>query len=84
MSLKSKASSDFSDSGVEPGGIEHWELFWCRHQPWLQTKGYMLRPRYRPGWIPSWAGTDIGLKAMFLENGATSAVRLGFLSFLRC
>ncbi|KAI0724169.1 kinase-like domain-containing protein [Fomitopsis betulina] len=30
-----------------------YELAWIRRQPWLQSRGYMLRPRYRPGWIPS-------------------------------
>ena len=30
------------------------EQFWRDHQVWLAGKGYMLRPRYRPGWQPSW------------------------------
>lgn len=30
------------------------EKWWVDHQPWLETRGYMLRPRYRPGWVPSW------------------------------
>jgi len=34
------------------------EVFWCQHQPWLESCGYMLRPRYRLGWVPSWYGTD--------------------------
>ncbi|KAJ3477233.1 hypothetical protein NLI96_g10607 [Meripilus lineatus] len=29
------------------------EIFWRDHQVWLQEKGYMLRPRYHPDWIPS-------------------------------
>ena len=33
------------------------EIFWSDHQPWLQERGYMLRPRLRPGWVPSWKGT---------------------------
>ncbi|KAI0643664.1 hypothetical protein C8Q79DRAFT_976044 [Trametes meyenii] len=28
------------------------ETFWKDRQPF--SHGYMLRPRYRPGWIPSW------------------------------
>ncbi|KAH9920144.1 uncharacterized protein B0H18DRAFT_1025314 [Fomitopsis serialis] len=28
------------------------ELYWCDRQPWLEEHGYMLRPRYRPGWKP--------------------------------
>ncbi|KAI0071999.1 hypothetical protein K474DRAFT_1651740 [Panus rudis PR-1116 ss-1] len=35
--------------------LDH-ERFWAEHQPWLSQQGYMLRPRYRPGWTPSWVG----------------------------
>lgn len=30
------------------------EVYWLNHQPWLLSLGYQLRPRFRPGWIPSW------------------------------
>ncbi|KAI1795565.1 kinase-like domain-containing protein [Ganoderma leucocontextum] len=30
------------------------EAWWRDHQEWLAGRGYMLRPRYRPGWEPSW------------------------------
>ncbi|KAK7681804.1 hypothetical protein QCA50_015151 [Cerrena zonata] len=33
------------------------EVFWRDHQVWLAERGYMLRPRYRPDWVPSWKGT---------------------------
>ncbi|KAK7692291.1 hypothetical protein QCA50_003916 [Cerrena zonata] len=33
------------------------EVWWRDHQVWLAERGYMLRPRYRPGWVPSWKGT---------------------------
>ncbi|KAI9444379.1 kinase-like domain-containing protein [Lactarius psammicola] len=39
----------------EIGGPETW---WVERQQALEHAGYMLRPRYRPDWIPSWAGTD--------------------------
>ncbi|TFY71464.1 hypothetical protein EVG20_g1532 [Dentipellis fragilis] len=32
------------------------ERQWAKVQPWLQSKGYMLRPRFRQGWVPSWRG----------------------------
>ncbi|TDL15666.1 hypothetical protein BD410DRAFT_796205 [Rickenella mellea] len=35
------------------------EIFWQDHQKWLESVGYMLRPRYRPGWVPSWKGPNI-------------------------
>ncbi|KAG9124820.1 hypothetical protein FRC07_010120 [Ceratobasidium sp. 392] len=30
---------------------------WVSMQPYLLSKGYQLRPRYRPGWVPSWKNT---------------------------
>jgi len=30
------------------------ELFWVNHVLYLQARGYQLRPRYQPDWIPSW------------------------------
>ncbi|KAL1661238.1 hypothetical protein GGF50DRAFT_129666 [Schizophyllum commune] len=30
------------------------ERWWINHRPWLESCGYMLRPRYQPGWEPSW------------------------------
>ncbi|RDB27576.1 hypothetical protein Hypma_003904 [Hypsizygus marmoreus] len=30
------------------------ELFWVALQPFLLSRGYNLRPRYHPDWIPSW------------------------------
>ncbi|KAJ7449256.1 kinase-like domain-containing protein [Mycena latifolia] len=29
------------------------EYMWAHYQPFLEEQGYMLRPRYRPGWVPS-------------------------------
>ncbi|KAJ7031518.1 kinase-like domain-containing protein [Mycena alexandri] len=36
------------------------ERYWVDHQPFLFSRGYMLRPRYRPGWVASW--TQAGAK----------------------
>ncbi|KAF8733283.1 Protein kinase domain, partial [Rhizoctonia solani] len=45
-------SSDEKRSGVE----ERWVSF----QPYLLSKGYRLRPRYQPNWVPSWkTNTDL-------------------------
>lgn len=30
------------------------ELQWRDKQPFLESHGYLLRPRLRPGWVPSW------------------------------
>ena len=39
--------------GGELSSIEAW---WRDHQEWLAERGYTLRPRYKPGWKPSWVG----------------------------
>lgn len=33
------------------------EITWRDRQPFLESRGYMLRPRLRPGWTPSWLRT---------------------------
>jgi len=38
--------------------LEPFEAWWRDRQTWLKDCGYMLRPRYRVDWIPSWRGTD--------------------------
>ncbi|KAI0358582.1 hypothetical protein OH77DRAFT_1502437 [Trametes cingulata] len=30
------------------------ERWWRDHHAWLAERGYALRPRYKPGWTPSW------------------------------
>ena len=35
------------------------EVPWRDLQPWLEQRGYILRPRYRVGWVPKWKGTKI-------------------------
>jgi hypothetical protein len=51
---------DFLDDprpGRQPGDLEEHEEWWVERQQTLEKAGYMLRPRYRPGWRPSWVGT---------------------------
>lgn len=43
------------------------EIYWRDHQVWLSEQGYMLRPRYRPGWVPSWKNS--GKRWMHFEDG---------------
>ncbi|KAF9814683.1 hypothetical protein IEO21_04978 [Rhodonia placenta] len=40
-----------------PGSLSKGELYWRDRQPWLEKRGYLLRPRYSPDWRPSWEGT---------------------------
>jgi len=44
--------------GRRPGDLGKHEEWWVERQQALEQAGYMLRPRYRPGWKPSWAGTN--------------------------
>ncbi|TBU48088.1 kinase-like domain-containing protein [Dichomitus squalens] len=39
---------------IKPGELDQDEVWWRDHQVWLQERGYLLRPRYRPDWVPSW------------------------------
>jgi hypothetical protein len=40
------------------GEIAGPETWWAERQEALERAGYMLRTRYRPGWKPSWVGTN--------------------------
>ncbi|TFK83980.1 hypothetical protein K466DRAFT_554244 [Polyporus arcularius HHB13444] len=42
------------------------EKYWRDRYAFLQESGYALRPRYRPGWKPSWTGTN--RDPMFCED----------------
>lgn len=57
----SSMTSTVDDSSATPiprklynGELNDDEIWWRDHQVWLQERGYMLRPRYRPDWVPSW------------------------------
>ncbi|KAF9803772.1 hypothetical protein IEO21_09579 [Rhodonia placenta] len=39
------------------GGLAKAEYYWRDRYQWLKERGYLLRPRYRPDWVPSWQGT---------------------------
>ncbi|KAJ7100959.1 hypothetical protein B0H15DRAFT_899862 [Mycena belliarum] len=39
---------------VDQGGLTLIDDYWRKLQPFLEECGYMLRPRFRPGWTPSW------------------------------
>ncbi|TFY55493.1 hypothetical protein EVJ58_g8216 [Rhodofomes roseus] len=51
--------------------IKH-EFYWRDRQPWLEEHGYMLRPRYRPGWQPFEGGP--GESYTFREDSHWSLV----------
>ncbi|KAI0077828.1 hypothetical protein K474DRAFT_1674582 [Panus rudis PR-1116 ss-1] len=38
--------------------LRPWELPWRDRAIYLRERGYILRPRYQPGWTPSWRNTN--------------------------
>ena len=55
------------------------EVVWRDLQPWLEERGYMLRTRYRVGWVPKWKGTKIS--RFDHEDAHRMAVRSFYPSF---
>ncbi|KAG2129474.1 kinase-like domain-containing protein [Suillus clintonianus] len=55
-----RAQREFEAFGAErerrPGILTVYEVWWCQQYQWLKDKGYLLRPRYAPEWVPSWEG----------------------------
>jgi hypothetical protein len=56
--LMSQQAIDFLEEDYrvdrELGAINAIEAWWIERQEALERAGYMLRPRYRAGWKPSW------------------------------
>ncbi|KAF9803611.1 hypothetical protein IEO21_09627 [Rhodonia placenta] len=61
------------------GELAPYEEFWRDLSPWLEERGYKLRPRYQLGWKPSWAGTDNFLDDC--EDGVIPRVHGSFVVF---
>ncbi|KAI0077834.1 hypothetical protein K474DRAFT_1674588 [Panus rudis PR-1116 ss-1] len=38
--------------------LASWEVEWRDRAIFLRSRGYLLRPRYQPGWQPSWINTN--------------------------
>ena len=48
---------NYSKENLQRELLQSWEVQWRDRQRFLETKGYLLRPRLRPGWTPSWVTT---------------------------
>ncbi|KAJ7652060.1 hypothetical protein DFH06DRAFT_995816 [Mycena polygramma] len=61
------------------------EQFWIDHQQFLFSRGYLLRPRFRPGWVPSWTlpGSNFDPKGWNIRDFEDCA-RGGDFSLFRC
>lgn len=42
-----------------PYDLIPFEVFWRERYRYLKEAGYVLRPRYKPDWKPSWADTEL-------------------------
>lgn len=53
-----RARKEFTVFGTtqqhSPGELDGREIWWKNQYEWLKTRGYTLRPRYAPDWVPSW------------------------------
>jgi hypothetical protein len=56
-----RAQKELAVFGTErerrPGVLSTDEIWWRQHYEWLKGRGYLLRPRYAPDWVPSWEGS---------------------------
>lgn len=41
-----------------PGSLTFHERWWVQRLPFLEQSGYAFRPRYQPGWTPSWVAKN--------------------------
>ncbi|CAE6476653.1 unnamed protein product [Rhizoctonia solani] len=48
------STHDVGVSSPRPEQRSEAENRWVEFQPYLLSKGYQLRPRYQPNWVPSW------------------------------
>jgi hypothetical protein len=81
MSQQQCIESLDNQPGGQPGGLDEVETWWVERQEALEAVGYMLRPRYRPGWIPSWRGTNNFY--LDVEDGQSLSVSTYF-TFMAC
>ena len=62
------------DAPREPGTLFGRELWWRDHYQVLEGRGYRLRPRYRPDWVPSWKKS--GKEFYTAEDGQPTPVSI--------
>lgn len=81
MSSDDDVSLDNLDDEVDKtfGTLTMDETAWRDRQLFLQSQGYMLRPRLRPGWKPSWISPRKDF--MDCEDAVPLPVRLLGLSY---
>jgi hypothetical protein len=72
---------DVSGSGHLLDNLLDYELFWRDSYSWLKESGYLLRPRYSPGWTPPWKRDNPLKKAVSdFEESSLPLVRASAVS----
>ncbi|KAI9450986.1 kinase-like domain-containing protein [Lactarius psammicola] len=56
----------------EIGTLFRSEVWWREQYDDIKRCGYQLHPRYHPGWVPSWKGSN---KDFFMEDGQPRLLR---------
>lgn len=62
---------------IPPEELDPREIWWRDHYNQLSNRGYLLRPRYSPQWVPSWKTSKNGCKTS--EDGMRLEVRMFLL-----
>lgn len=55
--------------------LDKYEMGWRDLYDFLESRGYQLRARYRPGWTPSWLTSGVPWDRS--DDGVASQVRYG-------
>ncbi|KAI0356689.1 hypothetical protein OH77DRAFT_1520182 [Trametes cingulata] len=66
-----------------PATLSPLEVYWREVQPLLESRGYMLRPRYRKDWVPSWTGKQDEIFWDRAEDGISLPLRANVIDATR-
>ncbi|KAL5513661.1 hypothetical protein ACEPAH_4060 [Sanghuangporus vaninii] len=80
-STASSSSGSSNPLSREFEQLNNHERWWMERAEFLESRGYRLRPRFRPGWVPSWQNSgqdpfDFEDARFHLTEGVMDATRL--------
>lgn len=80
MSVEPEAAGEpesrLASIGNSAAQLRGHEMAWRDKQRFLEERGYMLRPRFHPEWVPSWISN--GQNPMLQEDFHHLPVRLSY------